>query len=298
MPYSNTSVYKTVIPAPFRTGPIVSTYSSKTTIPMMLQAFREGKYTDLVISCSYDDSEFNAHKIILCTQSKYFAKACEEFTSPGDNHIVIDDFEGRTIAKVFEFLYSGQYSLYDFTECELTDETDDITREHDNYRKKVKSEVQTHIDVLRAAQHLGITDLEQYTETVLIDFISTRIDDIFAHSDYFFLTILRMVIRDGQSDAIIEAVASAVATHVDLLMDPDALSYYRRELVELLGSMSGKLAFTLLEKFLMPRVTPLPVTTTASAIGRLKRKQFRGGSVHDESSLAGHADEFAVAAAS
>lgn len=43
----------------------------------MLQAFKDGKYTDLMIVCSLDDTEFHAHKIILCTQSKFFAKACD-----------------------------------------------------------------------------------------------------------------------------------------------------------------------------------------------------------------------------
>lgn len=37
--------------------------------------FLEGKHTDLAITCGGRD--FNAHRVVLCAQSNFFAKMCE-----------------------------------------------------------------------------------------------------------------------------------------------------------------------------------------------------------------------------
>ncbi|QGA16299.1 hypothetical protein EYB26_003966 [Talaromyces marneffei] len=66
------------------------------------------KYSDLTLEC--DGETFAVHKAIVLTQSVVLEKACQAHWKEGkDNVIQITEFDVRTVRRMVEFLYTGDY---------------------------------------------------------------------------------------------------------------------------------------------------------------------------------------------
>ncbi|CAG7980488.1 unnamed protein product [Penicillium salamii] len=68
------------------------------------------KYSDLNIVCS--DKVFSVHKCIVCTQSEFFAKACDGgFHEASANEIKLPEEEPALVQKMVEYLYTSNYIM-------------------------------------------------------------------------------------------------------------------------------------------------------------------------------------------
>ncbi|KAK4143077.1 uncharacterized protein C8A04DRAFT_12703, partial [Dichotomopilus funicola] len=66
------------------------------------------KYSDLVISCG--ETEYHVHKAIVCSQSDFFAKACDAgFRETQEGRIDLSDHDPRLVQIMVHYLYNFEY---------------------------------------------------------------------------------------------------------------------------------------------------------------------------------------------
>ncbi|TID19572.1 hypothetical protein E2P81_ATG06739 [Venturia nashicola] len=70
------------------------------------------KHADLVLRCTEDGKEFKVHKVVVCTQSKFFEKACEpnSFKEGKENHIDLTIGNSSIISILLNYLYTLDYA--------------------------------------------------------------------------------------------------------------------------------------------------------------------------------------------
>ncbi|KAK4891416.1 hypothetical protein LTR27_009911 [Elasticomyces elasticus] len=74
--------------------------------------FRTSKYSDLTVTCG--GLEWNVHKSIICTQSDFFAKACDgSFREAKEARIDLSSDDHRAVAALLYFFYHGDYCAAD-----------------------------------------------------------------------------------------------------------------------------------------------------------------------------------------
>ncbi|KAI2687588.1 hypothetical protein CBS147326_6534 [Penicillium roqueforti] len=66
-------------------------------------------YSDLTIICK--DAVFSAHKLLVCSRSEYFRRACSSGFKETYNPIHLDEQDPILIEKMLEFLYTGNYTF-------------------------------------------------------------------------------------------------------------------------------------------------------------------------------------------
>ncbi|KAL5362044.1 hypothetical protein BJX96DRAFT_166365 [Aspergillus floccosus] len=66
------------------------------------------RFSDITIVCR--DKVFPAHRVVVCPQSDYFARACEGGFKESSGNIEISDTEPILIEKTLQYLYTGDYS--------------------------------------------------------------------------------------------------------------------------------------------------------------------------------------------
>ncbi|KAI7257544.1 hypothetical protein KC343_g6461 [Hortaea werneckii] len=80
-------------------------------MPMMRglhNVFTQGDYSDLAITCG--DRTWKAHRLVLCTQSEYFRKACNgPFAETQDRKIDLSDDDVHVLATMLHYLYHFDY---------------------------------------------------------------------------------------------------------------------------------------------------------------------------------------------
>ncbi|KAH7081227.1 hypothetical protein BKA63DRAFT_405963 [Paraphoma chrysanthemicola] len=83
-------------------------------MPIDLSAFnfgsclRDGKYSDLVITCGTDT--YNVHKVIVCTRAQVFSRAVGFGGKESDEgKIDLPEDEPDTVALLMQYLYEGEY---------------------------------------------------------------------------------------------------------------------------------------------------------------------------------------------
>ena len=75
----------------------------------MPRMFNNEKYSDATVLIH--DVTLHAHKSVICIQSAYFAKAFQEAFVEGNlGMITFDEGSGAAHWRVFEYLYTGDYS--------------------------------------------------------------------------------------------------------------------------------------------------------------------------------------------
>ncbi|EAS37374.3 BTB/POZ domain-containing protein [Coccidioides immitis RS] len=68
------------------------------------------KYSDLTIICG--TKTFPGHRIIVCSQSKYFSHACDgNFKEALSREIVLKDHEPILVEPTLQYLYTGNYTV-------------------------------------------------------------------------------------------------------------------------------------------------------------------------------------------
>ncbi|GAB7333377.1 hypothetical protein MBLNU13_g04992t2 [Cladosporium sp. NU13] len=69
-----------------------------------------GKYSDLTLICR--SCNWKAHKGVLCNQSDFFAKACDEgFKEASTNMIDLSEDNEHAVATMIHFIYHGNYDV-------------------------------------------------------------------------------------------------------------------------------------------------------------------------------------------
>ncbi|KAI7332536.1 hypothetical protein KC315_g4609 [Hortaea werneckii] len=80
-------------------------------MPMMRglhNVFTQGEYSDLAITCG--ERTWKVHRLVLCTQSDYFRKACNgPFTEAQDRKIDLSDDDVHVLATLLHYLYHFDY---------------------------------------------------------------------------------------------------------------------------------------------------------------------------------------------
>ncbi|KAG2420519.1 hypothetical protein HFD88_000131 [Aspergillus terreus] len=66
------------------------------------------RFSDLTIVCR--DKVFPAHRVVVCPQSDYFARACEGEFKESSGRIEISDTDPILIEKTLQYLYTGDYT--------------------------------------------------------------------------------------------------------------------------------------------------------------------------------------------
>lgn len=68
-----------------------------------------GRYSDLVVACK--SQTFNAHRVVLCSQSEFFDKACSgPFIEASSGKIDLPDDDPALVQKLMDFFYTGDYA--------------------------------------------------------------------------------------------------------------------------------------------------------------------------------------------
>lgn len=79
------------------------------TLTNISSMFNNEKYSDATVLIH--DVTLHAHKAVICIQSAYFAKAFQEAFVEGNlGTITFDEGSGAAHWRVFEYLYTGNYS--------------------------------------------------------------------------------------------------------------------------------------------------------------------------------------------
>ncbi|KAJ5738831.1 hypothetical protein N7493_001986 [Penicillium malachiteum] len=73
--------------------------------------FLREEYSDMKIICG--DKTFHAHRIVVCTNSKWFKNACESGFQDSSGVIRLPDMDPLVFERVLEFLYKKEYSIDD-----------------------------------------------------------------------------------------------------------------------------------------------------------------------------------------
>ncbi|KAJ5614114.1 hypothetical protein N7528_007768 [Penicillium herquei] len=73
--------------------------------------FLREEYSDMKIICG--DRTFPAHRIVVCTNSKWFKNACESGFQDSSGVIRLQDMDPLIFQRVLEFLYKKEYSIDD-----------------------------------------------------------------------------------------------------------------------------------------------------------------------------------------
>jgi len=67
-----------------------------------------GKYSDLTVHC--EDNTWNVHKMVMCTHSKFFVKACDgKFMEAKSGEIILAGDEPLVVEAMLQALYEGDY---------------------------------------------------------------------------------------------------------------------------------------------------------------------------------------------
>jgi hypothetical protein len=71
--------------------------------------FNDAKYSDAIIRIH--NVTLPVHKLVICTQSDYFEKAFQKnFIEGASGELTFKDGSGAAYWRVFEYLYTGEYS--------------------------------------------------------------------------------------------------------------------------------------------------------------------------------------------
>ncbi|KAF2488505.1 hypothetical protein BU16DRAFT_228555 [Lophium mytilinum] len=77
-----------------------------------------GAYSDLEIRCN--ETRYAVHRIVLCSQVKFFENACNgEFEEAKDRIVDLSHEDPTAVQSMIQFAYTGDYSLDDGTENEM-----------------------------------------------------------------------------------------------------------------------------------------------------------------------------------
>ncbi|KAL8685152.1 MAG: hypothetical protein Q9218_007945 [Villophora microphyllina] len=91
----------------------------KSTFANMYQYYKEGRFTDLIITCQ--GQKFECHKIVICTQSKFFEAACSNgFKESSSSVVDLPEDNPKYIKFMLEFLY-GYRGVYTDSDTALLD---------------------------------------------------------------------------------------------------------------------------------------------------------------------------------
>ncbi|OQE40117.1 hypothetical protein PENCOP_c006G05842 [Penicillium coprophilum] len=72
-------------------------------VDVVSSLYLKSKYSDLTIVC--DDRTFSAHKLVICSKSRYFQN------KKANDEIHLKEKESILVEKMLEFLYTGDYSF-------------------------------------------------------------------------------------------------------------------------------------------------------------------------------------------
>jgi len=71
--------------------------------------FNDARYSDATVAIH--GKELPVHRLIICPQSKYFENAFQEGFAEGSSRVLkYEDGSGAAYWRVFEYLYTGDYS--------------------------------------------------------------------------------------------------------------------------------------------------------------------------------------------
>ncbi|OJD20572.1 hypothetical protein ACJ73_08092 [Blastomyces percursus] len=112
------------------------------------------KYSDLTIICG--TKTFLGHRVIVCSQSKYFAHACDgNFKEALSQEIVLKDHEPILVEQTLQYLYTGNYKLspsFDRTIESTSEETLDVAVEETH--QSTEEFLKRHISCFHALMYL------------------------------------------------------------------------------------------------------------------------------------------------
>ena len=114
--------------------------------PTLNEARKNGSYTDVTLVCG--EREFQAHRVVLATQSQFFEARFKEHWTREDNKIVMSDITPDTLEAVLMFMYTGE-----------------IETIHNDELVKV-------LDVLKAAAEYQVTKLQALCERDIFRFLT------------------------------------------------------------------------------------------------------------------------------
>ena len=70
---------------------------------------KSGEFSDIVIQCG--QSTYNLHRMVLCSQSKFFRNACTNgFSETHSKHIELHEDDPLMVKLMFDYLYTGLYN--------------------------------------------------------------------------------------------------------------------------------------------------------------------------------------------
>ncbi|KAL8938269.1 MAG: hypothetical protein Q9216_003986 [Gyalolechia sp. 2 TL-2023] len=128
-----------------------------------------GKYSDLVIICR--DHTFHAHRVVLCTASSFFAKACDgDFREAQTATIDLSDDDPKPLERMLKYLYTDNYDENDQSSVQTVDGTQDAEKSVDG-------------DLIRQLALNG--DMDSAIDTVVRPPLSTTWTDIDSDNEYF-----------------------------------------------------------------------------------------------------------------
>ena len=114
--------------------------------PSLNEARKNVSYTDVTLVCG--EQEFQAHRVVLATQSQFFEARFKEHWTREDNKIVMSDITPDTLEAVLTFMYTGE-----------------IEAIHNDEVVKV-------LDVLKAAAEYQVTKLQALCERDIFRFLT------------------------------------------------------------------------------------------------------------------------------
>ncbi|KAG7009190.1 hypothetical protein G7Y79_00003g010580 [Physcia stellaris] len=136
-------------------------------------ALETGKYSDFTITCCA--REWKVHRVILCSQSKYFELACEEkkFKEGASRILALEEDDADMVDHMLRFLYtsyypndadSGQQLLVNATVYALADKYQ-ITALKNLAKYKFESALHSGWDIVNFSEVVGMV----YTTTLASD---------------------------------------------------------------------------------------------------------------------------------
>ncbi|KAL7903801.1 BTB/POZ protein [Trichoderma velutinum] len=101
--------------------------------PILKSLLLQDKYSDLTIKCG--GQEFKAHRAVVCSQSSFFAAACDSGLKESSAGVIeLPEDDPETLIRFLQFLYTGNYEDGEYPTqekpaSEATMDTDEIQRE-------------------------------------------------------------------------------------------------------------------------------------------------------------------------